>query len=268
LLTNLAVAYDDEENQRARYKAMLVVESTEQRTEGLLRSLMPPLVVERLRELPPNAPLPTHHYRHATVAQSDLCGFTQLSSTKTPREVVQFMGELFGKFDSLTDKYDIYKVETIGDAYIAGMAEPPLTARNLPLNVLLFSLDMVRAVDVWAKGMGVAVSCRVGVHYGECIGGTVGVDMQRYHLFGDLLQVLEILESTSVEGRVQVSTACKNEVDLQLRDMSNDPAENLTFEQRPSDQLKTSKGEVHEISSVGGATFLVQSDQPLRMYVQ
>merc|ERR1740123_844023 len=116
---DLAVAYDDEENHRARYKAMEHMQATEERTTNILATLMPPLVVERLRQLPPSAPTPTHHYRHATIAQSDLCGFTQLSSTKTPEEVIGFMGELFGAFDDLTDQHEVYKVETVGDAYIA-----------------------------------------------------------------------------------------------------------------------------------------------------
>lgn len=174
------------------------------------------------------------------------------------------MGELFGAFDSLTDKHGVYKVETVGDAYIAGMAEPPLTKEYFPNKVIYFGLDMVHAVDDWARNLGVSVACRVGIHYGECTGGIVGNDMQRYHLFGDLLTVMEILESTSREGRVQISKACKEEVESQLRDDNYGLGDALTFVQREDPNLKTSKGEVHEYSTVGGPTFLVESNQPVR----
>merc|ERR1719262_1162555 len=104
------------------------------------------------------------------------------------------------------------------------MAERPLTKENSPVSVVLFGLDMVRAVDAWARDLGVQVACRVGIHYGECIGGIVGNDMQRYHLFGELLTGIEILESTGAEARVQVSRACKEEVERQLRDKAVPPA--------------------------------------------
>lgn len=266
-LMQVIFAHEDEQASRARFKARLTVEETRKRTADILDTLMPPLVVQELAKLGPADSMPSDQYRHATIAQSDLCGFTQLSSTRKPAEVVQFMGDLFGAFDVLTDKHGVYKVETVGDAYIAGMAERPLTADNLPINVVLFGLDMVRAVDDWATKMGVEVTCRVGIHYGECIGGIVGTKMQRYHLFGDLLTGLEILESTAPEGRVQVSDACRQEVERQLReehDSASAREEALSFTRREDPQLKTSKGETHDYSEVGGVTFLVQSNRALR----
>jgi class 3 adenylate cyclase len=263
-MMNLSVAHDEEQASRASFKAEWAVKRTNERTEKILDTLMPPLVVEEIRTRPPNTPLPSHQYRHATIAQSDLCGFTQLSATKKPTEVVKFMGELFGLFDDLTDVHGVYKVETVGDAYIAGMAERPLTSENSPYHVILFGLDMVRAVDDWARNLGVKVACRCGITYGECMGGIVGNDMQRYHLFGDLLTVLEVMESTSEEGRVQISRACHQEVVRQLRDYTGEQAEKLTFVEREGESLKTSKGEAHGFEEVGGRSFLVESNKPLR----
>jgi class 3 adenylate cyclase len=270
-LLNVAIAYTEENQSKQTFLSGQKAENTQKRSHQILATLMPPLVVNELKALPLNAPPPSHKYRHATIAQSDLCGFTKLASTRSPKEVVVFMGDLFGAFDRLTDKHGVYKVETIGDAYIAGMAEAPLTKTNIPVNVILFGLDMVRAVDDWARSMNVAVACRVGIHYGECIGGIVGFDMQRYHLFGDLLVGLEVLESTAEEGRVQVSNACKEEVERQLREDSYvkiTRAETPTFIPRTGEHLKTSKGEIHSFDEVGGRTFLVQSNVELRRTFQ
>merc|ERR1712125_56214 len=140
------IAYQCENSSRQRYKSKYAVQETEKRVEVILNTLLPPQVMQQLKALPPGAPPPSHRYHDATIAQSDLCGFTQLSATRTPKEVVEFMSDLFGRFDVLCDKFGIYKVETIGDAYIAGMAEHTLTRSNSTVSVLLFGLAMVDAV--------------------------------------------------------------------------------------------------------------------------
>jgi len=258
---HVIVAHAEEQASRLRFKLKHASELTSTRTEEILDTLMPPLV---LKELQGPDLTSSHKYRHATITQSDLCGFTKLASTVPPKRVVEFMSELFGDFDELTNIHQVYKIETIGDAYIAGVAETPLTAENSPVNVVLFGLAMVRSVAKWAKKQNIqGITCRVGVHHGECIGGVVGTRMQRYHLFGDLLVGLDILESTAPEGQVQMSEACKFEIERDLRETAaerNEAKRNdvLDWQLRDVTELRTSKGEVHSFKEVGGPTYIVQ----------
>ncbi|CAK9107331.1 unnamed protein product [Durusdinium trenchii] len=220
-----------------------------------------------------------HHYHRATLVQSDLIGFTRMASLKPPEAVVKAVSvpslgwpgcrrevsraerrssgvcaelqpaDLFGLFDGLADEYGIYKVETVGDAYIAGQAEPPLTLDNYPPNVIRFGLKMIGDSDE-------TIGVRVGVHSGECIGGIVGIDKQRYHLFGQLIHQLELLEPPGL-----VSSSCKAAVEAAwASDTHTHREENLSvssclrfdFVERPEKHLVTSKGEVHQYAEVGG----------------
>merc|ERR1719382_146478 len=184
---------------RRQWEAKSSLQEVSGRIDDILSTLMPSEVARDLRLHPSRAAL-QHPYSDATVVLSDLCGFTELASTRFPEEVVEIISQIFGLFDELTHEFKLYKVETIGDAYLAAQAGPPLTETNSPVGCVFFALALVEAVHRWSEGRRESMSCRVGVHRGPCLGGIVGRDMQRYHLFGGLMTALEVLEATAPSG--------------------------------------------------------------------
>eukprot|EP00931_Biecheleriopsis_adriatica_P025797 TRINITY_DN15765_c0_g1_i1.p1 TRINITY_DN15765_c0_g1~~TRINITY_DN15765_c0_g1_i1.p1 ORF type:complete len:332 (+),score=51.53 TRINITY_DN15765_c0_g1_i1:368-1363(+) len=255
-------AIAQEHRSREHFELQVAIDSADKRFAEILQTLLPPFVLNELRRISLAGTLPSHHYSSATIAQSDLVGFTKLASTRSPEEVVKFIGELFGLFDDLTDRHAVYKIETVGDAYIAGQAVYPLSLVHKPLSVVLFGYDMIQATDEWSLRKGVAVKCRVGVHTGACTGGVVGTEMQRYHLFGQLLSIVEALESTAPTGQVQVSNACKQAVEIQMQEDSI-TSKIPVFEARSDPELLTSKGDVVDFGEVGGKpTFLFRGCTP------
>ena len=73
--------------------------------------------------------------------------------------------KLFTKFDNLCEKYNLYKVETIGDCYMvaSGLIS---TQTNHARTIVAFSDELLRAASTVQMPTGVPVVVRVGIHSG------------------------------------------------------------------------------------------------------
>jgi len=62
----------------------------------------------------------------ATVLFADIAGFTAWSSIREPSQVFILLESIFGVFDAIAKKKGVFKVETVGDCYVAvcGLPEP------------------------------------------------------------------------------------------------------------------------------------------------
>jgi Adenylate and Guanylate cyclase catalytic domain len=63
-------------------------------------------------------------YPETTVMFADIKGFTQWSADRQPTQVFHLLETLYGAFDALAKSYGVFKVETIGDTYVAVVGLP------------------------------------------------------------------------------------------------------------------------------------------------
>eukprot|EP00980_Cylindrotheca_fusiformis_P009110 scaffold1975_cov90-Cylindrotheca_fusiformis.AAC.2 len=61
-----------------------------------------------------------------TVVFADLVGFTAWSSAREPHQVFILLETIYGAFDRIAYRHSVFKVETVGDCYVAaaGLPEP------------------------------------------------------------------------------------------------------------------------------------------------
>jgi ubiquitin carboxyl-terminal hydrolase 48 len=168
------------------------------------------------------------HHDDVTILFTDIVGFTKISSTCSPAQVMIMLNKLFSIFDLASERHNIYKVETIGDAYMcaAGLnlktekeklrtegyhtikgkcnvidakeADPTSHATRM----LNFAQDILKETEDFILPNQESLQIRIGVHTGDCMTGIVGMKMPRFCLFGDTVNTASRMESNGVAGRV------------------------------------------------------------------
>jgi class 3 adenylate cyclase len=116
------------------------IEKEKEQFSSLVASMYPKYVVPRLLAGERHI---VGHVKHTAVFFSDIYEFTAASNTITSEELLQFMGYTYGVMDHIADRYGVYKVKTVGDAYlaIAGLPgiEPGSGSAECCLDMLKFA---------------------------------------------------------------------------------------------------------------------------------
>lgn len=148
-------------------------------------------------------------FESVSILFSDVVTFTEICSRITPMEVVSMLNAMYSIFDRLTERNNVYKVETIGDAYMV-VSGAPEKEINHAEKVCDMALDMVEAItDLKDPSTGDHLRIRVGVHSGAVVAGIVGLKMPRYCLFGDSVNTASRMESTSSAMKIHISESTK-----------------------------------------------------------
>ncbi|XP_076164770.1 atrial natriuretic peptide receptor 1 isoform X2 [Ptiloglossa arizonensis] len=154
-------------------------------------------------------------YDQVTIYFSDIVGFTQLSAESTPLQVVDLLNDLYTCFDSIIENFDVYKVETIGDAYMVVSGLPVRNGTNHAREIARMSLALRDTVMTFSirHRPSEQLKLRIGMHSGPCVAGVVGLKMPRYCLFGDTVNTASRMESNGEALMIHVSPKTKEILD-------------------------------------------------------
>jgi class 3 adenylate cyclase len=138
-------------------------------------------------------------------ASTTLVGFTNICKHIPPTEVVEMLNRLYMVMDYLAKKFNCFKVETIGDAYVAASGLPDADV-NHAVNIANFAVAVNHCCRKVLSPLDASpINLRIGVNSGRCASGIVGVTNPRYCVFGDTVNTTARHESTGEPGKVHSS---------------------------------------------------------------
>lgn len=196
--------YSKVETQRAELAA------EHARSEALLYNLLPKDIAGRLKVEPERTiadSLP-----QVAILFADIVDFTPRASKLAPEDVVGFLNKIFSAFDQLANEHGLEKIKTIGDAYMVA-AGIPSPCRDPVHRVAEMALDMQSTVAKLAQEFPEGLQVRIGLHTGPAVAGVIGNQKLFYDVWGETVNTASRMESHGDPGRIQVTTAAKEELD-------------------------------------------------------
>ncbi|KAK5855546.1 hypothetical protein PBY51_005642 [Eleginops maclovinus] len=178
------------------------------KAENLLYQILPHSVAEQLKR---GGAVQAEAFDSVTIYFSDIIGFTSLSAESTPLQVVTLLNDLYTCFDAIIDNFDVYKVETIGDAYMVVSGLPVRNGKQHGREIGRMALALLQAVQSFTirHRANQKLRLRIGIHSGPVCAGVVGLKMPRYCLFGDTVNTASRMESNGEALRIHVSEATR-----------------------------------------------------------
>jgi len=180
------------------------------KSDDLLLNILPLEIANELKNFGKTS---ARHYDNVTILFTDIRNFSVIAGTLHPEELVSELDFVFKKFDHICTKFNLEKIKTIGDAYMAagGLSEINKTPVKNAIKASIEMQEFMRDLSQQRKQQGRQFfEIRVGIHTGPVIAGVVGHSKFQYDIWGDTVNIAARMEQNSEAGKINISQATYN----------------------------------------------------------
>ena len=201
----LLVAYINwaiDDKARRLFDSGLKLDAEKKKSDALLYNVLPQSIAHRLQ----SGEAVADAFPDVTIIFVDVVGFTRMSQSMDPTEVVTLLNAYFSKADAACDLFGIEKVKTIGDAYMAVAGAIVPTPRPAKA-VVDFARHLIGATKEISREFGLDFKLHIGINTGPVVGGVIAGKKMLYDYWGDAINVASRLEGVAPPNGVTVSQA-------------------------------------------------------------
>ncbi|WP_298015750.1 adenylate/guanylate cyclase domain-containing protein [uncultured Parasphingopyxis sp.] len=194
------VNWDIDRRARKTFAANRALDAEKQKSEELLYNVLPQHIAARLK----SGEAVADAFSDVSVIFVDIVGFSQLAKRMSAGHLVELLNRFFLLADECAQRYEVEKVKTIGDAYLAvcgGTASCDSGAEC----AIRFGRDLIEAVEALGAETGVDIQLRIGIHTGPVVGGVVGASRLSYDYWGDTMNIASRIEGVAEPNGIAVS---------------------------------------------------------------
>ncbi|MCK4663025.1 MAG: tetratricopeptide repeat protein [Bacteroidales bacterium] len=182
-----------------------MIDAERRKSEELILNIIPKEIAKELKE---KGFASTKSYDMVTVVFADLVGFSEKSENLSPDILIEELNHCFFVFDEITEKFNLEKIKTIGDAYMCA-GGIPLANKTNPMDAILAGIKMQEFMNNWKtekiKRGESYWEMRIGIHTGSVVAGVIGMKKFAYDIWGDTVNIASRMESASEPGRINIS---------------------------------------------------------------
>lgn len=176
--------------------ALLVDE--QKKSEHLLLNVLPVNIAQRLKD---SQGLIADGHADVTVMFADITNFTQLTEQMAPKQMVELLNKIFSWFDSMSDKYSLEKIKTIGDAYmvVGGLTR---NRGDYVKNIADMALEMREFISLHPELSRHNLGIHMGIATGPAVAGVIGSKRFIYDVWGDTVNIASRLADDGKKGEI------------------------------------------------------------------
>ncbi|MFY1045720.1 adenylate/guanylate cyclase domain-containing protein [Chryseobacterium sp. GP-SGM7] len=182
------------------------INAEKKKSDDLLLNILPHEIAEELKQ---KGKSNAKHYDQVSVLFTDFVNFTANSEKIGVQEVLNELNICFTEFDRIMEKYNLEKIKTIGDAYLA-VSGLPISNDEHAKNAVNAGLEILSYIQQRKRNSPNALDIRIGIHSGPVIAGIVGVKKFAYDIWGDTVNTAARMEQNSALGKLNISEATYN----------------------------------------------------------
>ncbi len=182
-----------------------LLEIEKAKADNLLFNMLPREVVEELKK---EGVAKTKMFSNVSVMFLDFVGFSKVSQTLTPEELIKELHHCFSAYDDILHKYSVDKIKTIGDAY---MCAGGLTNKegNWTVATVLAAQEIGLFMNKYKEARKNInkpyFNTRTGIHSGQVIAGVVGKSKFAFDIWGHTVNTASSMESACQPGLINIS---------------------------------------------------------------